>query len=522
MPSLGDPRDLTPAHGSDLTRCLALAALGGVLHFLGFAGFGIWPLALVCLVPLWLAIRRCHGTIGAATAAGFVFGWVSYAGGYLWLWSIVDVFLGGEPLIAATFWAADSVWFATRYAAYGLLCGLAARHRRRFATVAPAALVVVEWLYPLLFPVHLGHAIAERRHLVQMADLGGPLLLTLFVAGTNAAALLAIEWLLGERRFPTRAWATICGCTLAALAYGTLRLHSIAEQTADAPTLLVGIVQGNLGLREKGAYPAKDHDAYLSQSRELIAEQPDLDLLVWPETVYSRGIRGPLPVSGALVAPELPVPLLFGAAYVEQRSGRRTAHNAALLVGTDGAIRHGYAKNLLIPFTEYVPLAEWLPALERRLPVTARFEAGSGLEPLELGAHRIATPICYEAVRPRLVRRMVEEGDAQLIVTLANDAWFGRSQGARLHLAMARIRSIELRRAMVRATNSGISAIVAPDGSFTARSGLLTRESVVGRVPLLRARSPYAALGDWPGFLSAALFLWGVLPTRHRPEQSSA
>jgi apolipoprotein N-acyltransferase len=497
---------LTEPVGIDGWKPWLAAACGGALHFLGFVGFGIWPLALVCLTPLWFGIEKVGDRIGRAALVGFVFGWVSYAGGYLWLWSILDIFLGGNLALAGLFWFADSTWFAARYAIYGAAYALLRRHGMPFAIAALPTFVIVEWLYPLMFPVHLGHAVSDRLRLLQMADLGGPLLLSGFVCATNAGAFRVVLWWRGGG-WPARWWIAVAVAWPLALSYGSLRLAQLDDAIASAPKLRVGIVQGNLGVRDKGSDAARDHARYLEQSGELLASSPDLDLVVWPETVYTRGIRGPLPVSGEMIRGDLRVPLLFGAALVVSDGGRRSTRNAALLIGADGVVRSAYEKNLLIPFTEYVPLSGFFPVLREYLTEPSRFDAATHAGTVALGAVRIATPICYEAVRPEFVRRMVADGDARLIVTLANDAWFGRSQGAALHLAMARLRAIELRRALVRATNSGISAVIDPVGRYQARSDLLTRENLRAEVPLLDAGTPYAHFGHWPGWLAVVVLV---------------
>jgi apolipoprotein N-acyltransferase len=511
VPTADTDRNLNEPRASVATAA-ALAGLGGILHFVGFAGYGIWPLALGCLVPLWLAVDRVAGRHGLAALLGFVFGWVSYAGGYLWLWSILDIFLGGNRLLGAIFWSADASWFAGRYAIYALLYSVV-RRRSTFEYAALPPLLVVEWLYPLLFPVYLGHALANGRYLVQMTDVGGPLLLSAFVCATNVAVYRGWQWLRGRQRAhaPLRVGALIGAAWLAAAGYGAVRVQQIQRATAAAATLRVGVVQGNLGLREKGANAERDHARYLEQTRELLSSEPDLDLVVWPETVYTRGIRGPLPVSGELVRRDIHTPLLFGAAFVSTRNGRRSPRNAALLVGRDGVIRSGYEKNLLIPFTEYIPFVRYVPALRAYLSETSRFDPALQATAVELASHRISVPICYEAVRPDFVRAMVRDNHAELIVTLANDAWFGRSQGAPLHLSMARLRAIELRRALVRATNSGISAVIDPDGSYRARSGLMTRENLTADVPLLNSVTLYARFGNWVGWLAGALVAVGIV-----------
>jgi apolipoprotein N-acyltransferase len=477
-----------------------LAAAGGALHFLGFVGFGIWPLALVALAPFWLALERARSRRGAVLI-GLVFGWVSYAGGLAWMWRIVDVFLGGNVWLGGALWIADASWFALRYALYALLYRALRRRGWPLALAGVPSLVAIEWLYPMLFPVYFGHALGARLLLVQISDLGGPLLLTALAALCNAAACTAWQWRRGGPR-AVATWAAAAGAVLATCLYGAWRMAAIDAATAAAPTMRVGIVQGNLGVQEKGADARRDHRRYLEQTQALLAGGP-VDLVVWPETVYARGLRGPLPIAGDPIRADLPVPLLFGGVLVGSDGGRRQAYNAALLVDGDGVIRSAYAKNLLIPFTEYVPLAGVFPGLAARATSASQFAAADTTPALALGAWRMATPICYEAVRPAFVRRMVAAGDANLIVTLANDAWFGDSQEPALHLAMARLRAVEQRRFLVRATNSGISAVVDASGRIVARSGVQTAETLHATVARLDGVTWYARAGDWPGWVSA-------------------
>jgi apolipoprotein N-acyltransferase len=362
-----------------------------VLHCLGFAGFGIWPLALVCLLPLWQALEEARQRLRAAALAGFAFGWVSHAGGYYWLWRIVDVFLGGNVLLGAAVWLADSAWFALRCLLYALLYVLVRRRGWSSVVAGVPTLIAVEWLFPLLFPVHLGHAFSERVTLLQISDLGGPLILTAVAALLNAAAFATWQWRRGDRHRP-------------------LGLDAPGAVSPDQP---------DDDVQEKSEQAARDHQRYLDQTRELLAGGA-VDLVVWPETVYTRGLRGPLPISGTMIRDGVSVPLLFGAAFVRGESGRRLAHNSALLIDADGVIRSGYDKNLLIPFTEYVPFADVL-----------------------------------------------------------------RSN-----------------RYLVRATNSGISAVIDPAGRVVARTGLSTRENLRATVGRFEQQTLYTRWGDWVGWSS--------------------
>jgi apolipoprotein N-acyltransferase len=490
------------------TGAVALGApvLGGVLYFLGYVGYGVWPCLLVFLIPLWTALERADGWRPAA-AAGLAFGATAYIGGFLWLWRLVAVFLDGNRILGGILWAAYGAWFALGFAVYGALFHGVRRRGWPIAVAGVAPLVAVEWLQPQLFPLYAGNGLVAAPTWTQLADLGGPLLLTALLGVANVGVLATWDWWHGRGR-PVSALAAIA-VVGAALAYGRVRMARVDAAVSAAPALRVGVVQANLGVLEKTALALVTHQRHLDQTRELLAAGP-VDLVVWPETAYVRGLRRPLPLSGRPILEELSVPLLFGGSSVEERDGRRWKANSAFLIGADGVIRDAYDKNLLIPLAEYVPFASLVPALGRWFPHVDDFAASTDVPALHLGPWRIATPICYEAIRPEFVRRMMRRSRPHLLVTLANDAWFGDSQEPWLHLALARLRAVEHRRFLVRATNSGVSAVVDPAGRVVAMTGVLTRETLRATVHPLEGETVYTRLGDWPGWLAAAIVVVGV------------
>lgn len=494
---------------------VALAAAGGVLCFLGFLGFGLWPLSLACLAVLWRAIDAAGaGRIAPAALVGFVYGAVAHAGGFHWMWRIVDVFLDGNVFAGAVLWTLDASWFGLRFALYAVLYTLARRRGWPAAIAGVAPLLLVEWLYPALFPVHLGHALSGWMVLVQVSDLGGPLLVTALLGLVNAALYEAWRCWRGRAGIPWATWTAAVLALAGAWLYGTARTAAIERRMADAPEIRVGIVQGNLGVFEKGRSPERDHRLYLEQTRELL-EEGEVDLVVWPETVHTRGLLRPLPLSGRLIRGGMEVPLLLGAATIVVEDGVRRKRNSALLIGADGVVRDAYDKNVLIPFTERLPFADLVP-----LPIAARSEFSPGRErpALRFGPWRVSTPICHEAAQPAHVRRMVQEGRPHLLATLANDSWFGDSQEPWMHLAMARLRAVEHRRYLVRATNSGISAVIDPLGRDVARSGLLVRENLRAVARPLEGTTLYTRRGDWPGWLAAGALVLMLLWRRRAPD----
>ncbi len=496
------------ASGATRLAAVAAAAAGGVLYALGYLGWGVWPCLLGFLVPLWWALTvypatpggSASTTPGSSALLGFVFGATAYAGGHLWLLALIGPFLDGRVIAGTVLWIVYGIWFALAFAVYGALFHLIRSRGWPLAIAALAPYVLVEWLQPQIFPLYAGNGLIAVPLWAQTADLGGPLLLTALLGSFNFVLFETICWVESRRAAPRAVWTAGVTLLLAIFLYGRARIATLDAASAAAPALRVGLVQVNLDVHAKDALGVTTHREHLDATRALLRDG-ELDLVVWPESAYVRGIRRPLPVASGPIVADVTTPLLFGASSTEERHGRKVKINSAFLAGADGMIRESYDKNLLIPLAESLPIA----ALARLFPHAEEFAASTAVTPLHLGAWRIATPICYEAIRPELVNRMMAETHPQLLVTLANDAWFGASQEPWLHLGLAQLRAVEQRRWLVRATNSGVSALVDPAGRVVARTGLLTRENLRGVVHMLDGETVYARLGDWPGWLALVL-----------------
>ncbi len=180
--------------------------------------------------------------------------------------------------------------------------------------------------------------------------------------------------------------------------------------------------------------------------------------------------------------------------------------NGAALFAPEGSLGAVYAKRHLVPFGEYVPwrrllfFADWFVS-----GGIGEFTPGTREPILPSPAGRLAVTICYEAIFPAEVRRAFADG-ADLLVNLTNDAWFGRTPAPYQHLAMVVLRAVENGTYVVRAANTGISAIVAPDGHIVRASGLFTREVVTGLVAPRSRTTFYTRHGD----VFAVALLFGV------------
>src|SRR6266851_6500152 len=204
-------------------RPLLLPTISGVLYFLSWIGFGIWPLALICFLPLLWSLR--DATHKQAFLRGWWMGFVTHLGGYTWIIHLLTVFAFAPPWLAA-------LGYLLICAAQGLLFGvmslglrwLGLRTSWPAAALLPIALTAAEFVYPLLFQSYTGVALMPVLPLVQIAELGGPLLLSAFQALVNGALFDSFVAWREARRPPYRAMAAALIAVLAASAYGYVRL----------------------------------------------------------------------------------------------------------------------------------------------------------------------------------------------------------------------------------------------------------------------------------------------------------
>jgi apolipoprotein N-acyltransferase len=196
--------------------------------------------------------------------------------------------------------------------------------------------------------------------------------------------------------------------------------------------------------------------------------------------------------------------LIAGSVDYRWDGARLLAFNSAMVVDEQGVLGPSYDKIRLVPFGEYVPLRHVLFFVDRMVQgAIAEFAPGTRPEPLPTPFGPAATFVCYEAIFPGLVRDLAR--DAAFMVNITNDAWFGGSAAPRQHLAMAALRAAENRRWLVRAANTGISAIVDPWGRVRAEAPLDVRTVLQGTIEARSRRSPFARAGDVAGIACAIL-----------------
>src|SRR5205823_6378796 len=235
---------------------------------------------------------------------------------------------------------------------------------------------------------------------------------------------------------------------------------------------------------------------YRQLTRAALAARPDL--IVWPETATPFFFQEPGPLRQDVLdlATESRAYLLFGSpAYRQSSRGALQELNRAYLVSPDGREVATYDKIQLVPFGEYVPFEAVLFFVQRL--VVAIGDVVPGFDPtvFQIPAGRFGVLICYEDIFPALTRRFVARG-ADFLVNVTNDAWFGRTSAPYQHLAQATLRAVENRVPLVRVANTGISAVVEPDGRIRWEGPLDQALEHVDEIAWPGVRTVYTRFGD--------------------------
>ncbi len=496
-----------------------------------------WPwiaLGWVGLVPWLIVLDRLslRGAVlaGLAMAAAFelaVFGWFAlaiadYTGGSALPGVVLLGLLGPllQPQLVTS--AAARAWVRANGGGSAVT-----------VLTTAAVWVATESLAPKLFGDSLGYPLQGAAWLRQGADVAGVPGLTFVMVAVNGCVTAALSARgPGRSRRAFLAAATALALVGGLSAYGAWRCQQFAAGVRGGD-LTVGLVQAGLGhydrmAAEIGRYATVRRilDEHMARSEAALARD-DLELLVWPETVYPTTFGAPKSPDGAAFDAEIVafvararVPLIFGSYATDGRE----EFNAALFLAPDaGGARPfaTYRKTRLFPLTERVPALLESERVRRMLPWLGTWTPGKGPTVVPFRRRdgstvRVAPLICYDVLDSGLAQEAARQG-ADLIVTLSNDSWFAFGPGPHLHLLGAAFRSIETRRPQVRATNTGISAVIDASGAVIARAGVDQQATLVATVvPERSATTGVMRFGEWlgPTSLIGAMALFGLVRLR--------
>jgi apolipoprotein N-acyltransferase len=493
---------------------MGIAALLGALAVLGLAPWGFWPIALavfLCVPALLLSATsvRQAALIGWALGAGW------FGHGLIWIVEpfLVDVARYGwmAPFALGLMAAGGGVFWAI---AFGAAYRLGRTDMARvIALILTWSLVEFGRAYLLTgFPwAALAQIWPGSDAALLLAWIGpqGLALVTLLVAllpGLAAIRSGPLMWRLAS---------LVPALVLLGLSVG---LAQVRPDIAPLTGTIVRLIQPNAPQHQKWdpEFTRMFFDRQIDFTRARGDNNaPRPDLIVWPETAVPVLLENAAPTLEIIAEAAAGTPVVLGI----QRTERARHLNSMIYLDATGKVAGRYDKHHLVPFGEYVPFGDLAARFGIRgfaAQAGNGFSAGPGPELLDLGGLGMALPlICYEAVFPQDVAGTVERADFLLQVT--NDAWFGNFSGPYQHLAQARMRAIEQGLAMIRAANTGVSAMIDPWGRITAQLALGQAGYVDADLPKPRAPTLYRRTGDGPVFLLlliAALGLWGMQSRR--------
>ncbi len=483
----------------DLRRGAVPAAVAGAAAVAGFAPLG-WslfaPLALGFLFHLWLSTDSPR----RAALLGFAFGLGHFGAGVSWIYVSLHDFGDMPAPLAAIATALYCGYLALFPALVGSLQARAGAGRAaRLLLVIPALWMFAEWLRGWLlggFPW-----LAQGYAQIDTPLAGYAPLLGVYGLSFATALLAGLLVLLATGRAPTRIYA-LAGIAALFAAGGALR--GIEWTTPAGTPLAVALVQGNIAQSLK--FDPRRYVATLQTYLRLV-EGTHARLIVLPETAIPRFLDAVDPAYLEALARHARAQdgdLLLGVP-TSDRAGR--FYNSVVSLGTSPA--QIYSKSHLVPLGEFVPPEfGWIVKI-LSIPLSD-FTPGPALpEPIAAAGERIAVDICYEdAFGEEIIRQLPQ---ASLLVNVSNVAWFGDSLAPAQHLQISRMRALETGRAMLRATNTGITAIVDPQGRVAGRLPQFTEDVLEGTVQGRGGATPYVRFGNAPALALALAALLAAL-----------
>ena len=421
------------------------------------------------------------------------------------------------PAVIARFtplpWAAGllalallSLFEGMRWAIAAMACEGAARLRApRWASIAVG--VYAGTFVPTIFPWSAAGGVTPWPAMVQLADVVGERGVTLLMAlsaGLLASGVRAVVER-ASRRAAVTMLASAVAIPLATVAYGAVRIRQIDALRASAPTVKIGLVQPSIQATER--WDEARAPAILTKLTELTksAERKGAELTIWPEAAYPYPLPHATrraPIGRFEVLPYgVRGPVLTGLVLVE---GPDVSFNSATVVTADGALAPPQDKVHLLWFGETVPLADRWPWLKRTFARGVGLTPGDTFVALRVGAVRAAVLTCFEDTLPDAGREAMR-ASPNLLVNVTNDAWFAGSAESELHLRLAALRAVELRRDLVRAVNFGPTSWVDASGRVRMRYASDIAGTLLAQPALLEwPPTIYARFGDAP--LVALLF----------------
>lgn len=496
-----------------------LAAAGILSLWLGFPNNF---LELPFLIILWPVCTALCGIAASTMLKAFFYGWlISFFGGIFslyWLYLPVQN-VGGLPFAAAMLCA---IFIVACLALQGAFYAACARFIKQMPVWRKTLILVFGWyLLEYIFAVILGFpwlqmagALAVWPFLLQHADIAGAwLAASLWLLPCFLLALPPVTNNLRKKIFASIIFCLfLCGYNWIMLTINPVNLNPSGKDSVNSL-----FVEGNVDQNQKWipAFQRWNLDLYISLTQKGLENTKNKPLIIWPETAMPFFFEKMPVLSSALkeAVKKFDCPLLFGAPGIEHIANEpeEAIYNRAFLLNPEGEIIGHYDKEHLVPFGEYLP--SWLnfKFLENLLQGAGVYKPGNTVNPLRYDTLALGMLICYESIFPWLAQERVAAG-ANILADISNDGWFGLSPAARQHLFLSIPRCLEQNRWLLRATNTGISAVADNRGRIIKSGSQFKAGTMQAAAKLIETPGIYSYYSAYMPFIIAMLFFILILP----------
>lgn len=481
---------------------LLVAWGAGALFVFALAPYHLWMMALLSPMVLYLLLRAPQSN-ARAFWLGEIYGMGLWSVGAFWLFTSIHEYGDTSTPVAL-------LMIALMGLGMGLFHGVLAWAFNRFFGKQPLSFaglwVLQEWLKTWLFTgfpwLFVGYAYTDLPWLNSLAPVFGVFSLTL-LSVLLSASLVEV----GFRRYRF----LVPALSLLALSVGLWLVAPNWTSAKNTPPLKVSLVQGNIPQDMKWLveYQMQTLGIYAGLSKT----EWGRDLVLWPESSIPMFQTDAMPFISDVVqiakahnsAWLTGIPYVDIAEYNPKVDAYEPFYNSVIALGADA--KGIYKKQNLVPVGEYVPFEGALNwALPNLMGGSMSFRAGKPNQtPLDVKHHKIGVAVCYEVAYPDTTRHNARNTD--FLITVSNDAWFGTSAGPLQHLQMVQMRALETGRWFIRATNTGVTAIIDEQGHIVKRVPQFTRTVLRGDVPARQGTTPFVRWGSYPVLTLVAFLL---------------
>jgi len=492
-----------------------LPALSAFALVLSFPPFDLFFLAWFCFLPLFFFLYKADD-YKTVFKGGLIFGFFYFLGNVYWIYHSL-YYYGSVPLILSYIIVGLLALYLALYPAFfSLLYKNLLKSLLPTSFYAPFIWVSLEVLRNYLFtgfPWALaGYSQYKFLIIAQIADITGVYGVSYLVILFNCFIFDLWSFKQNKSRYPLLSSVPIIISLIAvslififSISYGIKRLY----EPVTGKEFKAAIIQGSIPQNEKWDFHKVNEILNIYKELTIKAKNYNPQLIVWPETAVPFIFEKNKYFTENLInfVKEQNIYLLFGS-IMERQKDQYT--NSAVLIDPNGTVAYYYDKIHLVPFGEYVPLRKVLFFIDKLTVGIGDYQSGSSYNVAITPFGKFATLICYESIFPGQVRKFYQKG-GQFIVNITNDGWFGTTSGPYQHFSMAIFRSIENRKPLIRAANSGISGFIDSKGRIINKTNLFERTYLIENVQGDEKLSFYTKYGDIFAYLCIVFSLIFVI-----------